>query len=384
MTMAELDDLDIRVRDALTSWKKLDAIDVKILEGISQYGPRNLSQVARSAGLPFTTVRFRVNRMHRDSLLFLHLTPNLANLGLNRAVVFMEAAPGFEVDFMDYLKINDFWVFLCPIYGQYEGCAGIWTIPYERMGEFHEFLQALQDAGVSRRCEVHWTTSFHNISVSSRWFDEGEEAWNFNWDEWIDEVGSIQGELPPILDEPESWPVRADYTDLLVIKELENEARLTLPEVSEALDVPLSKVKYHFHEHIAKRGLIGGYQVEIYRFPFPLCEIFFMIFEFDSEEKMRRFALSLLDKPIAINIGKVLGRNALVSHVFLPKWQFRRFIRALSILAKGGHIRQYHYYIQDMYQTLRETIPYEYFKDGIWSYNHEEQILKIKQLLEKG
>jgi len=384
MSSTRIDDLDIRVRDALTSWKKLDTIDVKILEGVTQLGPRNLSHVAKSTQLPHTTVRFRVSRMTRDALLFLHLTPNTANMGLKRAVVFIEAAFGYETSLMDFLKINDFWMFLCPIYGQFEGSAGIWAVPYDKAREFQEFLKKLQDAGVARKIEVLWTTSFHNVSVSSRWFDESEEAWAFDWDEWLEEAETIEGELPSILVEPKDWPVNVDYTDLLIIKELENDARMTLPEISDKLEVPLSKIKYHYHEHVLKRDLVAGYQVEIYRFPFPLCEILFFKFEFDDQEKLDKFALSLLDKPIAINIGKVLGKNELISHIFLPKWQLRRFIRALSILAKRGRLKKYTYYIQDMYNTLRETIPYEHFKNNIWTYNHKHQLDEIKRLHKKS
>ncbi len=383
MSSTRIDDLDIRVRDALTSWKKMDAIDVKILEGVTQLGPRNLSQVAKSTRLPHTTVRFRISRMIRDALLFLHLTPNTSNMGLKRAVVFIEAAFGHETSLMDFLKVNDFWVFLCPIYGPFEGSAGIWEVPHDKTREFQQFLGNLQDMGVAGKIEVLWTTSFHNVSVSSRWFDAEEEAWAFDWEEWIDEVEAIEGELPRILAEPRDWPVNIDYTDLLIIKELEIDARKTLPEISEKLGAPLSKIKYHYHEHVMKRDLVGGYQVEIYRFPFPLCEILFFKFEFDDHEMLERFALSLLDKPIAINIGKVLGEEALVSHVFLPKWQLRGFIRALSILAKRGCLKKYSYYIQDMYNTLRETIPYEHFKTNKWIYNHEYHIDELKRLYHK-
>lgn len=383
MSSIYIDNLDIRVRDALTSWKKLDAIDVNILEGISQLGPRNLLQVAEKIQLPHTTVRFRLTRMLQDSLLFLHLNPDITKMGLKRAVVFMEAAFGFETSFLDFLEINDFWVFLCPIYGRFEGCTGIWAVPNDKTTQFQEFLRHLKDIGVVRKAEALWTTGFHYIPVSSRWFDAKEEAWTFNWDEWVDEVEAAEGELPRILEEPENWPLDADYTDLLILKELEIDARQSLPEISQKLGLPLSKIKYHYYEHVTKRGLFGGYNVEIYRFPFPLCEILFFKFEFDDYERMKKFALSLLDKPIAINIGKVMGENALICHIFLPKWQLRRFIQALSTLAKNGCLKSYHYYIQDMYHTFRETIPYEHFKRNKWHYDHESHIEKIKTLYSK-
>lgn len=382
MTSTSPDNLEVQVRDALTAWRKLDAIDVKILEGLTLLGPRNLSRVANHTKLPSTTVRYRVARMLSDSILFLHLNPYYTNMGLKRALVFAEAAPGYEENLLDFLKVNDYWVFLCRIYGTYEGCGGIWTIPHDKEEEFRLFIRSLKEAGIVREAEVIWSTCFHNVSVSSRWFNSEEGGWVFKWDEWMAEIETIEGKLPHTLTEPEEWPNKADYTDMLIIKELEIDGKASLPDISKRLELPLSTVKYHFHKHVTKLGLIGGYQVEIYRFPFPLCEILFFKFEFDDYEKMAKFAISLLDKPFVINIGKVLDENALVIHAFLPKWEFRRLISALSTLIKRGLLKRYHYVIQDMYQTWRETIPFEHFKDGEWSYSYKEHLEKIK-ILEK-
>jgi hypothetical protein len=147
--------------------------------------------------------------------------------------------------------------------------------------------------------------------------------------------------------------------------------------------MPVSKVKYHFHNHIQKRDLIAGYQVEVYRYPFPLCEIAFFKFDFSNNESLVRFVISLLDKPIAINIAKVLGENSLIIHVFLPRRELRRFIRTLSELLKSGFLKSYHYYFQDMHQTWRETIPFEHFMDSEWQYSLVEQLEKIDHLSKK-
>jgi len=377
-------DIETRVRDALTAWKKLDAVDVKILEGLTVLGPRNLALIANHLQLPTTTVRFRVNRMLEDSFLFLHLNPYHTNMGLKKAVVFVEAAPGYETDLLDCLRVNDFWLFLCRIYGPYEGCGGIWAIPQDRTEEFHSFLKGLLDAEVARNVEINWSTCFHDVSVSSRWFNIEEEAWAFNWDEWIAEVETIEGEMPYTLTEPKEWPIKVDYVDLMIIKELEKDGRASMPEISREIGIPLSKIKYHYHEHVLKHDLIEGYQVEIYRFPFPVSEILFFKFEFENYSKMAKFALSLFDKPFVIHLGKVLGENALVSHIFLPKWEFRRFVETLSILIRRDLLKSYNYVIQDMFQTWRETIPYEHFNNGRWFYNHEKQLKELKKVIARA
>ena len=374
---------DIRIREALTAWNKLDETDVKILEAISLMGPRNLALIARHLQMPQTTVRFRVKRMLSSSILFSHLNTYHTNMGLKKVFLFVEAAPGLEDELLECLKVNDFWTFLCRIYGPYEGCGGIWTIPKANVDDFHIFLKTLQDAGVAKRAEGIWSTCIHGIPVKSRWFSAEEDAWIFKWNEWINEVETIEGELPYTLVEPVDWPILVDYEDVLIIKELEKNGLASLTDISKTLGINLEKVKYHFREHISKRELIEGYQAEIYRFSFPLSEILFFKFEFDDYGKMKKFALSLNDKPIAINLGKVLGENALVSHIYLPKREFRRFIDTLSTLIKRGLLKQYHYFIQDIHKTYRRTIPYEYFENGRWNYDNENHHKELKRILEK-
>jgi len=106
-------------------------------------------------------------------------------------------------------------------------------------------------------------------------------------------------------------------------------------------------------------------------------------FEFESHEKMAKFALSLHDKPFPIFMGKVLGENALISQIYLPKWEFRRFVSSLSSLIKRGYLKEYHYVIQDMYQNWRETIPYEHFENGKWHYDEEVIEKNLNTILEK-
>lgn len=379
----QTDSLDVRVRDALTAWKKIDEIDVRILEWLSLLGPRNLSIVAKRLQLPVTTVRFRVRRMLKESILFIHLNPYHTNMGLRKALVFIEAVPGFEDDLLDCLRINDFWLLLCRVYGRYEGCAGVWTVPDESVEDFQFYLQSLVDLRVARNFEVIWSTCFEGIPVRTRWYDFEKGSWALDWDEWIKEIETIKGDLPYTLVDPESWPTNVDYDDLLIIKELEKFGCTSLPEISKTLKIPLQRLKYHYHGHVLKRGLIESYQVEIYRFPFPLCEILFFKFDFYDYEGMRRFALSMLDKPFAIFVGKVLQQNSLISQVYLPKWEFRKFTRALSALIRKGLLKKYHYFIQDMYQTWRETIPYQHFKNGKWNYDKEKYNEELEKILGK-
>lgn len=382
MESLDFNNFDVKIRDSFSTWRKIDETDVKILEGLSLLGPRNLALIARHLEIPNMTVRYRVRRMLEESLLFLHLNPYHTNMGLKKAVVFIEAVQGYEDTLLDCLRVNDFWMFLCRVFGPYEGCGGIWAIPKEHDKDFESFLQSLLDSRVARSYEVDWTTCHEGVPVRSKWFSIEEKSWTFNWEEWAKEVETIEGVLPYSLQEPDDWPIRVDYEDLLLIKELEIDGRKSLSDISRKLGITLERLKYHLREHVSKRGLIEGYQVEIARFPILFSDYLFFKFEFGSYEKFEKFALSLMDKPFPTFLGKVLGENTLISHIYLPKLEFRKFIGSLSTLINNGLLEGYSYIFQDPSQQWRETIPYQHFKDGGWEYDskvHQEEMRKILQ-----
>jgi len=379
-----IDYIDAKIREGFSTYDKIDEIDVKILEELSILGPRNLTLIAEHLEMPPTTVRYRVCRMLDDSILFLHLNPYHTNMGLRKAVIFVEAVLGYEDLLLDCLRVNDFWLYLCRIYGPYEGWSGIWTVPKENVEDFKLFLKRLVDLGVAKNIEINWTTCHEGIPVKSRWFSKEENNWIFNWNEWIKEVENIEGELPWTLKEPDDWPIRVDYEDLLIIKELEKDGRSPMTDISKNIGMPVETVKYHFRQHVSKRDLIEGYQIEIFRFPPLSSELLFFKFEFDSYEKLVKFALTLLDKPFPIHIGKVIGENALTSHICLPKKEFREFIKALSILIRKGLLKKYNYWIQDIFVQWRETIPYEHFENGGWKYDIDGQLEELANIIGKS
>jgi DNA-binding Lrp family transcriptional regulator len=375
--------LDVKIRDALSLWNKIDETDLKILEGLSMLGPRNFKLIAKRIGVPSSTVQYRIRRMLNNSTLFLHVNPYHTNMGLKKAVIFLEAYPGLEDLLLDCLRLHDYWLYLCRIYGPFEGCGGIWTVPKGREGDFIDYMKGLIDAGVARSIEVNWTTCHEGIPVKSRWFDYDMKSWIFDWTEWLAEVETIEGDLPWTIVEPDDWPIRADKVDLLIIKELEIDARQPLTTISKKLGINVENLKYHYRNHVLKNDLIEGYQVEIFRFPSLISEMVWFKFHFNSYEKLVKFALSLHDKPFPIHLGKVLGELALTSFMYLPKMEFRRFIACLADLINRDLLVRYHYYFQDMFQSWRETIPYQHFDGKAWIYDKERYQEELKKVLSK-
>jgi len=376
------------VDDQESGWKvrnKLDLVDIKILEGLAKYGPRNIKRLAKELNIPRGTVLSRIKHLSSSSSFYLRLLTTVyhTNLGLKKAVVFAQATPGHEELLFDCMKVNKFYIYLTRCYGMFEGCIAVYTIPEEYTTEFEHFLLELKRLEIAQDMKMLWSTCFHTVNLTRKWFDGSCNAWVFPWDEWLSEIPSEEVELPYTLKDPESFTLMADETDLFIVKELEKDATISLTAIARKFGTTLQNIRYHYTNHVIKRGLIETFQVAILPFERKTSDLLFFVFRFGEKEKMAKFAQSLLDKPFVNIVGKVLRENAMVSQVYLPRLEFRKFIDALSKLAGEDFLQSYKYVIQDLRsgKWSRETIPYKFFKNGSWAYDHSEHIRSLHNLV---
>jgi DNA-binding Lrp family transcriptional regulator len=167
--------------------------------------------------------------------------------------------------------------------------------------------------------------------------------------------------------------------------ELEKNATISLTAIAKKLGTTLQNIRYHYENHVVKHGLIEAFQIAILPFERATSDMLFFVFRFDDKEKMGKFARSLLDKPFIIMLGKVLGENVLVVQVYLPRVEFRNFVDALSKLVRSGFLQSYNYVFQDLRprKWLRVTIPFEFFKNGLWIYDHSEHVRSLHDLVNR-
>jgi DNA-binding Lrp family transcriptional regulator len=365
--------------------KKLDLFDVKILEGLGKYYPRNITEVAKKLNIPRGTLFSRIKTL--SSSFYLRLVTNVytTNLGLKKGVVFAKATPGDEELLFNCMKINKFYKYLSRCYGSFEGYLGMYDIPKDHTTKFEQFIQEIKRLGVACEVQILWSTCFYTVNRTSNWFDSSSETWIFPWDKWVEEIQAEGTELPHTLVDPKDFPIKADETDLFIIKELEKDATISLTAIADKLGTTLQNVSYHYNLHVIKNGLLENFQVFIFPFDRTASDMFFFTFKFDNVEKMAKFALSLLDKPFVYIVGKVLGENTITAQVYLPRPEFRSFIDNLLELIRAGFLQNYNYVIQDLRlgKWSRETIPFEFFRNGSWIYDHSEHVRSLHGLVNR-
>lgn len=356
---------------------KLRSIDVKVLEGLALYGPRNLSKLAAQLNIPVGILRRRINYLRSHFSLLLKGTLYHTHIGLRKTVVFAESKPGYEEVLFQCLKSNDYWLYVSQCIG-IPKCLAIYGIPAGKEKEFEGFLSKLEELDKVDNVEFFWTTCFQNINTTSVWFDNASEQWIFPWNSWLKEVLRTKGELPYTLKDPDDYPQKADWIDIMISKELEKNSAIKSIEIAKMLGISLQRVKYHFDNHVIKEKMFEGHQIVAEHYKGLSADTYYFRFVFKNYKKFAKFASSLMNKPFVRVMGKVYGKNQLFVQVYLPRQQLRNFIGMLSKLIRAGFLDTYEYVIQDLARTKRQTISYEFFEDNNWVYHHKKYLEKLQ------
>lgn len=361
---------------------RLRSVDVKVLEGLALYGPRNISRVAAQLNMPLGTLRYRINYLRSHFSLHFSGSVYHTNIGLRKVVVFAESNPGYEELLYQCLKSNDYWLYVSQCFGAPKSVA-IYGIPVGKEKEFEEFLSELQ--GADQICDVRffWSTSFQTVNTTNTWFDNASEVWTFPWDSWLKEVMTAKEELPYTLKDPDDYPQKADWVDIIILKELEKDCTVKLQEIAKKIGLSLQGVKYHFENHVIQEKMFEGHQIVAYHYREFSGETYYFRFVFKNYESFAKFTSSLLNKPFVRAAGKIYGQNQLFVQIYLPRQQLTNFIETLSKLIKAGFLNTYEYAIQDLTKRERQTISYEFFTDNHWVYNHKKYLERLQSTLKQ-
>ena len=281
------------------------------------------------------------------------------------------------------MKANDYWLYVSQCI-EASRCLAIYGIPAGKEKKFEEFIGRFQELGLAGNVNRIWSTCIQNINATFAWLDKTSGEWDFPWDSWIEEVKTNEGELPYTLREPDEYIQKADWIDVMILKELEKDCTIKLKDIAKKLDMSLQRLRYHYKNHVIKEGMFEGNQVIAEYYSGSPSDLHFFTFSFKNRENLTKLACSLMYKPFAKGMGKEYGKNRLFAQIYLPREQLRNFIASLGKLVRAGFLETYEYVIQDPVKKERQTISYEFFRDGKWEYDDERYLEKLQSIVKRA
>jgi DNA-binding Lrp family transcriptional regulator len=360
--------------------KFLDRVNAAILEGLAECGPRNLSVLAKSLSLPVTTVRFRLNKMIKNGLLLVNANLNMPKLGLIRGFLAAEAFLGRQDALFKVILNSDYWTYIIRCFGKVDGYCAYFAFPFEYETELQKYFEEAARMKIFSNHKFFWITNSMVFPPNFSWYDFDKREWRFQWEKWVAEVLQASSMLPQILKDPEDYSVMVDKIDLLILKELEKNGNISLKELTKVVKITPQSIGYRFKNRITKKNLIVNYNIDAYPYPMQVSDLCNFKIGFADEEKLAKFVNASNRKPFMVSCAKIIGENSSIANIYIPKMEFPNLIKSLNRLYSEGVIKNFTYVTLDPKAYKRQTISYEYFESGKWTYDAEEKIKKLKEI----
>jgi|GEM_PF-384049 len=364
--------------------EQANASTVQLAELITQIGPE-IPEISRRLGQFKESVRYRYNEKILGKGIAVQAAIDHEKLGLKRIVFIVEFAAEYERYAQSILiAMSD----LCYVAGfeltMPEGSYMVnASVPEEFVGQYSEFLRALEEKGLFRCVKILAFDWFRTVPMRAKFYDFDTGRWDFDW--------SNPGK-PEVWEYKPSERKRFDYTDLLIVKELRIDATKPIKEMAEKFGIGYKKLAWHYNTHVKQRRLIRGYTLNWMgtRYDFKLEKALHRTHRYfaidmlaEGLSQVERMELMAKSNSLPFLWAEAGGENYWAQFVF----PLDNMVEAYQYVTSAVRpVRdRVRLMVVDQTNALSFTISYKLFdeKRRAWAFNQEELLGKFGDLLLK-
>jgi DNA-binding Lrp family transcriptional regulator len=348
-----------------------------IVEAVKKYGPKNISAISRTTGLPAETIRYRIKNQLKEMGIRFHVSINYLKLGLVRSWLFLDFSlqvTKIIPEILDLLAKRGYLTYYARVipHGYY---IAIPTIPYSALEKYKQFLDELVRMDILKEYRVTDLQYFKHLSLRSEFYDFTTRTWNIPWSKLEYEMREAPAQI-----QMDYSRVPIDKIDLLILKELQINALQSLASISKKISLPEKQVRYHYKKHIEEGKIIEDYIVRWHADRNQLINKYIIscFLEFSDLTKSDvPYINSILQKfPFTWMIAVSVDRTKLISQIFMPISQYYDALAFLSdklYMFKG----RFKLHIIDYQKAKAYTIPYESFNDNVGWFTDLDNLAEI-------
>lgn len=355
----------------------LDSLNVRIFECLANVSPRNLLEVSRRTGIPFTTVYHRVGKLEKRIGRVAHLVPSFSKLGLTCMVVIAKAKPGVEERLTAALKLPNYWWSVTRCEGGFTHHS-VHCVPVVHLNSFDRYLKQLSRSGLVDNLEIIRVGDFLPLNPNFHYYKPVDRTWRFAWNKWSEKL--MRQKVVRRIDDPTNHTPVPDKHDLFIIKEFQKDGRTTLARLAPLMGLTLPGVKYHLDRLVA-RNACKNFSIDIFPYPIEVSSIYDVMLDFPSREWMNKFFSFVSNLFFFINVTKVIGKNSLILRAYIPEMQVSNMFQLLSELTRRKMLVSYSPIRLRFETRTSQTISYELFdeKKG-WLFDYAKCTTGLKKI----
>ena len=358
--------------------KQLDPTNIIILSTMAEVGPRNLLEVSRLTGIPFTTVYHRISKIESKSAKVVTIIPNVAKLSMIRLVVLVASKPGLEDIVTQALRIPNYWRVI-------ERCEGafthhsIQTVPIKFLKAFKDYISTMYAMNLIKSFRIIQTSDSYVIFPDFSSYNSASGEWTFHWDEWFNHLA--MGTPTKIVQDERGEPLSVAKVDVEIISELERNGRMNFTDIAERINASPQAVRYHYDNRLVPSGALGQFHFNVAPYPIEFSAYHEFMLEFADSTAMNRF-FSLAEKLFFVDhLSKAQRKTTLMVRTRMINSQVENMFAFFSEMVNAGLLTSYSAVRLNMNRRLQQTISCELFDDVEgWKWDVYNVLLELNKL----
>jgi DNA-binding Lrp family transcriptional regulator len=313
--------------------KSLD-LESRIVAAIGVVGPRNVAEIARLTGGHQETIRYDVKtRLTRLGFRY-HAEVDWDKLGLAQHWATLRFSPryaGSEVKIFEALNRSCYLTYYTKVLPQGQYLA-IFSLPTGQTSGCKGFLERLCEREILTEFTLDEVVFTRHAPMNPKFFNFRSGKWEVDWNRVKREP------VRPLPLEEKKGVSIADHYDLLLVKELQKDARQQVTGITRKLGLNSKNMEYHYRVHVLGHRLIRSFIVRWTR---------------DIEKKLAHsvaFTRMTFRRLERSEFGRIQGAMSKVP-----------FLWAEDVLHDGTYIATLYIPVEEMLGTmsyLNEEVPY--------------------------
>jgi hypothetical protein len=357
---------------------------VQLVKVLTEVGP-DIPEISRRLGQFKESVRYRYKEKIVNRGFAVQAAVDHERLGLKRLMLIVEVSDQYKSYAQSiFAAMHE----LCYVVGFTRTLVGGEHVinisaPVEQVEAVRGFFERLKEKGLFSRLEILEFDWHRNVPMKSEFYDFDTGRWDFDWQL----VGSADSKSATHLPSNQG---KFDYTDLLIIKELQMDANKSLKEISDKLNINYKKLAWHHTAHVNARKMLPGYTVNW------MGTSYNYTLEKVLHRKHRYFALDFFIRDISelelMTVRQHVNRLPFMWSEAAGRNYFAEFAIPIDNVVEGlqylGNVTssmksKMSLYPIDQAEAARFTIPYKLYDPASkrWQFNGKELEVQFENLL---
>ncbi len=315
--------------------KELDESNSRLLEAVWHYGPRNISLLSRTSGIPRSTLTYRLNRLTRIGLKIIP-SIHLPTLGLKEAFFSMSFKHDMLLKLYRILMKLPIATIRIMLTSRVNIEVGVYVNDVTETS-INSFVDHLRETGiiVDYKHEIISDDILTTV-VSHTYYDYQSQSYTYKWAEWIREVIEAP-DLPKLMYKEVSKEL-LDSVDLKILELLLTNPTIDYVDMEKSIGLNYQTLRYHYIKHIENRGVIAGWTPLLIPVDLNTSYMKVLRVKFSGSSEANKFINSMFCTPLVIRVAQTSRENEYIFDIVIPRGEELGFTWFLEKLTNMGFI----------------------------------------------